>query len=74
MAGDAVFLYSSFRCHIRWQQSLLQPLLRAWPAFRSVGRKTEIVKERTAAQIFAQPVVPVWIPGLFYDNVRFDVV
>lgn len=55
MAGDAVFLYPAFCRHLRRQQSLLQPLLRARPAFGPAGRKTEIIQERSAAQVFAQP-------------------
>ena len=72
MAGDAVFLYPAFCRHLRRQQSLLQPLLRARPAFGPAGRKTEIIQERSAAQVFAQPLVPLWISHLLYDHVRSD--
>ena len=74
MAGDAVFLYPAVRRHFRRQQSLLQPLLRARPAFQPAGRKAEIVPEHPAAQVSAQPVVPLWFFNLLYGDVRPDAV
>ena len=74
MAGDAVFLYPAVRRHFRRQQSLLQPLLRARPAFQPAGRKAEIVPEHPAAQASAQPVVPLWFFNLLYGDVRPDAV
>lgn len=74
MAGDAVFLYTFARFHIRRQQSLLQSLLRTRAAFGPAGGKAEAVEERAASKIFAQPLVPVWLPDVLHDYVRIDAV
>ena len=55
MAGDAVFLYPAVRRHFRRQQSLLQPLLRARPAFQPAGRKAEIVPEHPPPKLLRSP-------------------
>lgn len=74
LVGNAVFLYSSpHRCLWR-KQGLLQPLLRARAASGDIGRKAQAVEKFTAAQIFAQPVVPVWVSPIFHDDVRPDAV
>ena len=74
MVGDAFFHNTAFDCSLwRWE-SVLQPLLRTRTAAGSAGQKAEAVPQCAASKISAQPLVPVWLLGLFHGNVWFDAV